>query len=912
MTSAGHPPGAPAAPPVAVPAPPPNTQPMSNLQKLAQANEQAWLQMGTVAEIMMEYDRAMSCYEAALNHSPYSIPALQHIAALCRGREQFGRAIEYFQRILRIQENSGEIWGALGHCYLMIDDLQQAYHAYQQALYHLPDAKDPKLWYGIGILYDRYGSLEHAEEAFTAVMRMEPKFEKANEIYFRLGIIYKQQQKYDLSLQCFRYILNSPPRPLTEIDVWFQIGHVYEQQKEYNLAKEAYERVLQENPDHAKALQQLGWLYDQNGASFANQEMAINYLTRSLKIDGNDAQSWYLLGRCYMAQQNYSKAYEAYQQAVYRDGRNPTFWCSIGVLYYQINQYQDALDAYSRAIRINPMISEVWYDLGTLYESCNNQLQDALDAYQRAYELDPSNPHIKQRLTLVKQALQQGVAPATAAPMPQDVNLQAYHQNANAASNGPAPHFNQAPPVGGPPPGTNGPASVSGPPGNGPGGINAYPLSSRGGAFGGPGGSSENYSSSHSLPAPLGMPTTNPLSQTPAPPGQLHADSRAPEDTKLADFDGRASTPSAPPQQQPHQHEFAQGPIHSQQQQQLQHAPLPTRQPYTKTPRPDGLASPHISHMQQDRRLGSPTPSQAAARGGVSQHNSRASSPHIPPNTVSHSHPYDSPRLQEIPRIAHKGYEQQQQAPEIATARDREAITSTTPTLSEGRQIAGMGPEALGESAPNERRFISAMADSNDERKSTSAVDQSQQLLRPIEVREENTGESDTMAIDQNDSAEKSEFEPSAASTIKHEKAEVEEKLPGMRTSDDQSNDLGEVDVPPPTMSSRTVDEDYDENETSETVETSGTAATSAPNVYGANTVNARKRSLSAGPPDSLAKRSKPSETVSKNGENEEDEEIVEEEGSVGDNTAEKKSMRVEAEMETNGKDSLAEKERAN
>lgn len=31
-------------------------------------------------------------------------------------------------------------------------------------------------------------------------MRMEPTFEKANEIYFRLGIIYKQQQKFNQSL----------------------------------------------------------------------------------------------------------------------------------------------------------------------------------------------------------------------------------------------------------------------------------------------------------------------------------------------------------------------------------------------------------------------------------------------------------------------------------------------------------------------------------------------------------------------------------------------------------------------------------------------------------------------------------------------------------------------------------------
>jgi tetratricopeptide (TPR) repeat protein len=53
------------------------------------------------------------------------------------------------------------------------------------------------LWYGIGILYERYGSLEHAEEAFNAVLKMNPNFEKKNETYFRLGVIYKQQMKLD-------------------------------------------------------------------------------------------------------------------------------------------------------------------------------------------------------------------------------------------------------------------------------------------------------------------------------------------------------------------------------------------------------------------------------------------------------------------------------------------------------------------------------------------------------------------------------------------------------------------------------------------------------------------------------------------------------------------------------------------
>ncbi|CAG8468023.1 9077_t:CDS:10 [Diversispora eburnea] len=428
-----------------------NSQPQACFQKLSQINEQAWLQM----ELMQEYDRAMSAYESALRHNAYSVQALSNIAALCRGREQFPRAVEYFQRILSIDQSNGEIWGALGHCYLMMDDLQKAYSAYQQALYHLPNPKEPKLWYGIGILYDRYGSLDHAEEAFSQVMRMEPKFEKANEIYFRLGIIYKQQQKYDQSLDCFKYILHNPPRPLTEVDIWFQIGHVYEQQKNFGAAKEAYERVLADNPNHAKVLQQLGWLYHQQNASFSNQDLAINYLTKSLESDGSDAQSWYLLGRCYMAQQKYNKAYEAYQQAVYRDGRNPTFWCSIGVLYYQINQFRDALDAYSRAIRLNPYISEVWYDLGTLYESCNNQISDALDAYGRAAELDPANPHIKQRLQMLRN--QQAQGGQTTAPIPQDVNPQAYQTN-----NGPPPMLGNPPTFAQPSPGPQGPPGMPG------------------------------------------------------------------------------------------------------------------------------------------------------------------------------------------------------------------------------------------------------------------------------------------------------------------------------------------------------------------------------------------------------------------------------------------------------------------
>ncbi|KAG8680716.1 Lysine-specific demethylase 6A, partial [Ceratobasidium sp. 423] len=146
--------------------------------------------------------------------------------------------------------------------------------------------------------------------------------------------------------------------------------------RQYTVAKDAYERVPKDSPNHAKVFQQLGWLYHQAGAPFANKDTAIVLLTKSLESAGI---YWAVPTRFY-------RAYQSYQQTVYGGGCNPTFWCSTGGLYYIINKFRDAPGTYSRAIRINPYITKVSFDLGSPYESCNNQISGAIDAYARTVE----------------------------------------------------------------------------------------------------------------------------------------------------------------------------------------------------------------------------------------------------------------------------------------------------------------------------------------------------------------------------------------------------------------------------------------------------------------------------------------------------------------------------------------------
>lgn len=151
--------------------------------------------------------------------------------------------------------------------------------------------------------------------------------------------------------------------------------------------------------------------------------------------DPKDPAAWYTLGRYYMQRLNYSKAYEAYQQAVYRDSRNSNFWCSIGVLYWEINQFRDALDAYTRAIRLNPYIPEIWFNLGTLYEACNNQVQDAIDAYNRAWELDNDYQAVAERLAVLKRNLETGRNDGPPPPRPSDIDPQRYEDFLQSQAN---------------------------------------------------------------------------------------------------------------------------------------------------------------------------------------------------------------------------------------------------------------------------------------------------------------------------------------------------------------------------------------------------------------------------------------------------------------------------------------------
>lgn len=105
------------------------------------ANEKAWLSLGAIAEMTDDIDQTILAYEKVLTHNRMNTHALMAIATCYEKAEDFHKAGEYFHHLVNINNVSGDAWAHLGYCFLMTNDLQNSYTAYQHALYHVRNPK---------------------------------------------------------------------------------------------------------------------------------------------------------------------------------------------------------------------------------------------------------------------------------------------------------------------------------------------------------------------------------------------------------------------------------------------------------------------------------------------------------------------------------------------------------------------------------------------------------------------------------------------------------------------------------------------------------------------------------------------------------------------------------------------------
>lgn len=226
-------------------------------------------------------DKAQTAADIVLSQNPQSLHAIIRMGHTQHAKQQYLLATDFYQRALswissgltsptmtsgstppppgNLADLTAGIWSALTHCWLMLEDLPKAFHAYQQALAYPSASSDIILWFCVGVIYYRYGADGHAFEAFSTVLKLESFLETSDasnsfsefkhssdsgtstghkgvdirgkcpndmirETYYRLGQLFRIRRQFSTSIQIFKYLsCFLPPPPLSKGDVCIQI-----------------------------------------------------------------------------------------------------------------------------------------------------------------------------------------------------------------------------------------------------------------------------------------------------------------------------------------------------------------------------------------------------------------------------------------------------------------------------------------------------------------------------------------------------------------------------------------------------------------------------------------------------------------------------------------------------------------
>ena len=162
------------------------------------------------------------------------------------------------------------------------------------------------------------------------------------------------------------------------------------QEGKTDIAQKFYNQVLKIDPNYAKALNNLGVIFQNQ----MNHEKAKECYEKAIEINPNYADALNNLGVVFKELRENQKAKECYEKAIEINPNYANAHNNLGVIFQKLGKNQDAIGCYEQAIKINPnLVSAHWNSHG---QSLN--IDEALLILKKLYKID--NNHIKSKITI--------------------------------------------------------------------------------------------------------------------------------------------------------------------------------------------------------------------------------------------------------------------------------------------------------------------------------------------------------------------------------------------------------------------------------------------------------------------------------------------------------------------------------
>lgn len=314
-----------------------------------------------------EFD--VECAEKEIEENPCNIKVLCDLGQHYAYKADYSSALKYYEKIVRINEDNGRAWSALGHCSLLKQDYYKCITAYQRSLLHKEECLDTQLWYGIGCLYFVLEEWKHAETVFLTTLKLKNDLQVKYDIYFKLGVIAGKSMHWEKALEYLEIALEFNTAPGKKIEILLHLAEANYENGRTEKAKVNYEQAIDLDRESIKAYKCYAWaLFQKN---LYEESKGILNLCVSRGKNSGDVQ--YLLARCYHAQNDIVKAKSYYEAALGFHPNSFVYWTSAGVLYAETHQYADSFECFTKALGFFSESWEVWNNICILYQLCGQK-----------------------------------------------------------------------------------------------------------------------------------------------------------------------------------------------------------------------------------------------------------------------------------------------------------------------------------------------------------------------------------------------------------------------------------------------------------------------------------------------------------------------------------------------------------
>jgi tetratricopeptide (TPR) repeat protein len=327
-----------------------------------------------------QYEQALQRLHTYLEHHPDNHQALVAIAECHQSLGRMRRAVEFFQKALRVNPNDAHVMAKAGYAMHYLDPQQRAEGKtlLERALAAQPDS--PEVLTIVGEIM----IAEDPSRAKPLIDRALSLCPQSARTLFSKGMLYEQES--NIAEAVAFYARASSADPYYRNVLYAKVDQICTMHRHKDALQEL-ESLLAFDSNTARYHRTKGKIL----ADQSRWDEAIDSYTKALDLEPADPVSLLGRGRAYSSCECWAEAQRDYEGAVRADPRCAEALTNLAAIYCDVHEeYERALEYVKQALDANKDLVKAWVNRGIILRHLG-RLQDAVDSYDHALSLEPRN-----------------------------------------------------------------------------------------------------------------------------------------------------------------------------------------------------------------------------------------------------------------------------------------------------------------------------------------------------------------------------------------------------------------------------------------------------------------------------------------------------------------------------------------